>query len=127
IDGGAVYLNSSREYLSEYDNATYDLTTNTLTNVSIVWGMGINLTVKVNSAVVGGIANFNVDGADATLVTSDAALDLTHSRVSGFTVASSNTTGTNFTVKDLGTALQIAGGSGTDTLTAQGFTFSADQ
>ena len=60
-------------------------------------------------------------------MTSDAALDLSHSTVSGFTVASSNATGTNFTVHDIGTAFQVAGGSGTDTLTAQGFAFSADQ
>jgi hypothetical protein len=39
----------------------------------------------------------------------------------------SNATGTNFTVQDIGTAFQVAGGSGTDTLTAQGFVFSADQ
>ena len=31
------------------------------------------------------------------------------------------------TVHDLGTAFQIAGGSGTDTITAQGFAFTADQ
>ena len=64
---------------------------------------------------------------NAKLVTSDAALDLSHSTVSGFTVASSNASGTNFTVHDIGTAFQVAGGSGTDTITAQGFAFSADQ
>ena len=83
--------------------------------------------MKINSAVAGGVANFNGYGTNAKLVTSDAALDLSHSTVSGFTVASSNATGTNFTVQDIGTAFQIAGGSGTDTITAQGFTFSADQ
>jgi Tryptophan-rich Synechocystis species C-terminal domain/Cadherin domain/RTX calcium-binding nonapeptide repeat (4 copies) len=127
IDGGSVYLNSSGQYSSEYDNATYDLTTNTLTNVNTLWGHGNNLTVKVNSAVIGGIANFNVYATDAKLVTSDAALDLSHSRVSGFVVVSSNAIGTNFTVHDVGTALQVAGGSGTDTITAQGFVFSAAQ
>ena len=35
--------------------------------------------------------------------------------------------GTAFTVGDLGTAFQIAGGSGQDTIIATGFTFSADQ
>ena len=83
--------------------------------------------MKINSAVAGGVANFYGHGTNAKLVTSDAALDLSHSTVSGFTVASSNATGTNFTVHDIGTAFQIAGGSGTDTLTAQGFAFSADQ
>ena len=83
--------------------------------------------MKINSAVAGGVANFNGYGTNAKLVTSDAALDLSHSTVSGFTVASSNATGTNFTVHDIGTAFQVAGGSGTDTITAQGFAFSADQ
>ena len=83
--------------------------------------------MKINSAVAGGVANFYGYGTNAKLVTSDAALDLSHSTVSGFTVASSNATGTNFTVHDIGTAFQIAGGSGSDTITAQGFAFSADQ
>ena len=66
-------------------------------------------------------------GTNAQLVTSDAALDLSHSTLSGFTVASSNATGTNFTVHDIDTAYQVTGGSGTDTITAQGFAFSAAQ
>ena len=116
------YLNSNGS-----DNAVYDLTTNTLSHIDSLYGSGTNLTVKINSAVAGGVANFYGYGTNAKLVTSDAALDLSHSTVSGFTVASSNATGTNFTVHDIGTAFQIAGGSGTDTLTAQGFAFSADQ
>ena len=125
IDGGSnghIYLNSNGS-----DNAVYDLTTNTLSHITYLYGYGTNLTVKINSAVAGGVANFSGYGTNAKLVTSDAALDLSHSTVSGFTVASSNATGTNFTVHDIGTAFQIAGGSGTDTITAQGFTFSADQ
>ena len=126
IDGG-----SSRQYIylnwNGSDNAVYDLTTNTLSHINYLCGYGANLTVKINSAVAGGVANFYGNGTNAKLVTSDAALDLSHSTVSGFTVASSNATGTNFTVHDIGTAFQVAGGSGTDTLTAQGFVFSADQ
>ena len=38
-----------------------------------------------------------------------------------------NALGTAFTVGDLGTAFQIAGGSGQDSIIATGFTFSADQ
>ena len=83
--------------------------------------------MKVNSAVAGGVANFNGDATNAKLVTSDAELDLSHSTVIGFTVTSSNAIGTNFTVQDIGTALQVRGGFGTDTLTAQGFVFSTDQ
>ena len=47
--------------------------------------------------------------------------------MSGFTVTSTNALGTTFTVGDLGTAFQIAGGSGQDTMIATGFTFTADQ
>jgi hypothetical protein len=119
---GEVDLNTSGSA-----NATYDLTTNTLTHVSYLYGSGTNLTLKINSAVATGVASFYGSGTNTQLVTSDAALDLSHSTVSGFTVTSSNASGTNFTVHDLGTAFQIAGGSGTDTITAQGFAFSADQ
>src|SRR6185312_163666 len=112
-----------------FDNAVYDLTTNTLSQIAYLvspyWGA--NLTVKINSAVAGGIANFDGNGTNDKLVTSDAALDLSHSTVNGFTVASSNATGTNFTVHDIATAYQVTGGSGTDTLTAEGFAFSAAQ
>ena len=54
-------------------------------------------------------------------------LILSHTTVSGFAVTSTNALGTTFTVSDLGTAFQIAGGSGHDTIVATGFTFSADQ
>ena len=66
-------------------------------------------------------------GTNDKLVTSDAVLDLSHSTVNGFTVTSSNATGTNFIVHDIDTAFQVVGGSGTDTLTANGFVFSAGQ
>ena len=93
-----------------------------------MWGGGVNLTVKINSAAAGGVARFEASRENAKLVTSDAALDLSHSTVvSGFTVASSNATSTNFIVNDIETAFRITGGSGTDTVTAQGFVFSADQ
>ena len=65
-----------------------------------------------------GIANFYANGANDQLVTSDATLDLSHSSVSGFTVASTNASGTTFTVQDVGTAFQIAGGPGQDTIVA---------
>jgi hypothetical protein len=61
------------------------------------------------------------------LVASDVTLDLLHSSVSGFTVASTNTSGTTFTVKDFSTAFQIAGGPCQDTIVATDFNFTADQ
>jgi Ca2+-binding RTX toxin-like protein len=119
----SIYLN-----LNGSNSAVYDLTTNTLSHIdSLVGYGGANLTVKVNSAVASGVAGFYGWGANAKLVTSDAALDLSHSTVSGFSVVSTNAGGTNFTVQDIGTAFQIAGGTGQDTITAQDFVFSVDQ
>jgi hypothetical protein len=60
-------------------------------------------------------------------VTSDATLDLSQTKVSGFSVVSANALGTTFTIGDLGSAFQIAGGPGHDTLVARGFTFTTDQ
>ena len=94
------------------DNATYDLTTNTLAHINYLYGDGLNLTLKINSAVASGGCEFYGNGTNDQLVTSDAMLDLSHSSVSGFTVASTNAIGTTFTVQDVGTAFQIAGGPG---------------
>ena len=66
-------------------------------------------------------------GQNAKLATAGSTLDLSHTTVAGFSVTSTNGLGTAFTVGDLGTAFQIAGGSGQDTIIATGFTFSADQ
>ena len=109
------------------DNAIYDLTTNTLAHISTLYGNGQNLTLKINSTTASGVRSFYGSGANEQLVTSDATLDLPHSSVSGFTVASTNASGTTFTVQDVGTAFQIAGGPGQDTIVANGFAFSADQ
>jgi hypothetical protein len=119
---GILYLNSSAAA-----NVSYDLTANTLQNIEQLLGFGTNLTLKINSADATGVSIFYGYGYNDQLVTSDATLDLSHSAVHGFTVTSSNAAGTNFTVQDVDTAFLVAGGSGTDTLTAQGFTFSADQ
>ena len=50
-------------------------------------------------------------------MTSDAALDLSHSGVGGFTIASSNAIGTNFIMRDFESAVHVVGGSGSDTIT----------
>ena len=60
-------------------------------------------------------------------MTAGSTLDLSHTTVSGLTVVSTNGLGTTFTVGDLGTAFQVAGGSGQDTLIAQGLTLTAAQ
>ena len=105
---------------------TYDLTSTTLSNVN-VYGNADNVTLLINNADTAGVQSFGAGGLGDKLVTAGSTLDLSHTTVSGFTVASTNALGTTFTVGDLGTALQIAGGSGHDTLIAQGFTLTAAQ
>ena len=105
---------------------TYDLTSNTLSHVNIS-GYGDNITLLINDAVTAGVQSFNAYGSNTKLATAGSMLDLSHTMVAGFAVTSANALGTAFTVGDLGTAFQIAGGSGNDTIVATGFTFSADQ
>ena len=97
---------------------TYDLTSNTFSHVSI-YGCADNITLLINNADTAGVQSFSAFGLGDKLVTAGSTLDLSHTTVSGFTVASTNALGTTFTVGDLGTAFQIAGGSGQDTLIAR--------
>jgi hypothetical protein len=106
---------------------TYDLTSSTLSRVNNLYASSSSITLLINSSVAASVQYFSGFNPDDQLVTSDATLDLSQTRVSGFTVVSTNALGTTFTVGDLGTAFQIAGGPGQDTLIAQGFTFTADQ
>ena len=105
---------------------TYDLTSNTLSNVGIS-GSGDNITLLINNADAASVSFFSAAGSGDKLVTAGSTLDLSHTGVTGFTVASTNALGTTFTVGDLGTAFQIAGGPGHDTLIAQGLTLTAAQ
>jgi hypothetical protein len=106
---------------------TYDLTSNTFSHTNVFDGSGDNVTLLINNTDTAGVQSFYASGQGNKLVTAGSTLDLSHTTLGGFAVASANALGTTFTVGDLGTALQIAGGSGQDTLIAQGFTFSADQ
>jgi hypothetical protein len=106
---------------------TYDLTSNTFSNVYRVEGSANNVTLLINSSDTAGIGSFETLSTSDSLVTAASTLDLSNTTVNGFRVSSTNGLGTTFTVKDLGTALQIAGGPGHDTLIAQGFTLTADQ
>jgi hypothetical protein len=130
INGGASPFTSTYLYFanSSFPSApvTYDLTSNTFSNVS-VYGSGDNITFLINSSDTAGIKSFNAFGASTNLVTAASTLDLSNTTVSGFRVSSTNGLGTTFTVKDLGTAFQIAGGPGHDTLIAQGLTLTAAQ
>ena len=92
-----------------------------------VYGNADNITLLINNADTAGVQSFNAFGLGDKLVTAGSTLDLSHTTVSGFTVASTNALGTTFTVGDLGTAFQVAGGSGQDTLIVQGLTLTAAQ
>jgi hypothetical protein len=135
IDGfnGGGYLKDENLTLnlnwSGEGNVSYDLTSNTFHNITSLYGAGNNLTLQISSATVSGVSHFYGSGIGANdrLVTSDSTLDLSHSTVAGFSVASTNSTGTTFTVQDLATAFTISGGSGQDTIVATGFNFTADQ
>jgi hypothetical protein len=105
---------------------TYDLTSNSFSHVSIQGG-GNDLTLLINNADTAGVQSFYGYGTNDELVTAGSTLDLSHSTVSGFRVVSSNPFGTTFTVGDLGTAFQIAGGPRHDTIQTSAFTFTADQ
>jgi hypothetical protein len=125
IDGGsgaALDLN-----WNGVQNATYDLTGNALSNINGLCGQGSKLTVKINTGTASGIASFNGLGPNDQLLTSDVTLDLSHSLVNGFTVASTNASGTTFIVQDVNTAFEIAGGPGQDSIVASGFAFTAAQ
>jgi Hint domain len=106
---------------------TYDLTSNTFSHVGYIYGDSDNVNLAINSSDTSGIHSFSALGSNDTLTTASSTLDLSHTTVSGFRVVSTNGLGTTFTVGDLGTALQIEGGPGHDTLVAQGFTLTADQ
>ena len=108
-----VYF-SNPNYGTSY---TYDLTSNTFANIGFVYASGA--TLKINSADAAGVQQFYGFGPNALLQTSDATLDLMHTKVTGMFVTSSDALGTTFTVGDLGTALQVEGGPGNDTLVAQ--------
>ena len=96
---------------------TYDLTSNTFSHVNIYVG-GDNVTLLINNADTAGVQSFSGWGQNAKLATAGSTLDLSHTTVAGFSVTSTNALGTAFTVGDLGTAFQIAGGSGQDTIVA---------
>ena len=104
---------------------TYDLTSNTFSHANI--NGDSNVTLLINNADTAGIQSFNGYGSNSKLATAGSTLDLSQTTVAGFAVTSTNGLGTAFTVGDLGTAFQIAGGAGQDSIIATGFTFSADQ
>jgi hypothetical protein len=105
---------------------TYDLTSNTLSHVNMSVGSN-DVTLLINNANTAGVQSFTGYGLNDKLVTAESTLDVSDTTVAGLWVTSVNGLGTAFTVGDLGTAIQIAGGAGQDTIVATSFAFSADQ
>jgi hypothetical protein len=120
----SLYLQFSNQ---TYTSLNYDLTSNMLSHVYDVVGTGDNLSFTVNNSDLAAVQLFTGYGQNDQLVTGSSALDLSHTSVTGFRVVSTNGLGTTFTVGDLGTALQVDGGPGHDTLIAQGLTLTAAQ
>ncbi|HEU0083486.1 MAG TPA: type I secretion C-terminal target domain-containing protein, partial [Bradyrhizobium sp.] len=112
---------------------TYDLTSNTFSQVKISLMFG---TLLINSAAMAGVESVRGDtfATNAHLKTADATLDLTHTSVymgwnknGEMGITSTNASGTTFKVADFDTAMEVGGGPGQDTLVATGFTFTASQ
>src|ERR1700737_4117686 len=106
---------------------TYDLTANTFSFINISAGPDNAPHLLNNNPDSAGVQSFNAFGSNGRLVTAGSALDLSHTTISGFAVVSTNGLGTIFTVADLGTAFQITGGPGHDTIETSAVTFTADQ
>jgi hypothetical protein len=124
--GYTTYLNFYNQGVFPALPVTYDLTSNTLSRVNI-GAYGDNITLLINNTDTVGVQSFNGSGQNDKLSTAESTLDLSHTTVAGLAVTSTNALGTAFTVGDLGTAFQIAGGAGQDTIFATGFTFTVDQ
>ena len=118
IDGG-----SSSDRLELGGSGIYDLRTATLTGIEYL-GLGNGTVALVDDGTLDGFSNLS-GGAASRIETAEASLDLTGISLTGATAHSSNTVGTTFTADNKATALQVFGGSGTDTLQATSLTFTA--
>ena len=126
--GGTAYPGSTALYAGPASEI--DLTQATLGNTfTLYFSYGNNATVDVTSAQLAHlheITGYQANTGDK-VQTADATLDLTHTLVSFGTVASTNTTGTTFTVADPTSGLHVVGGPGNDTLIGSGFAFTDGQ
>ena len=83
-------------------------------------------TFIVDQAILASFTSLN-GSSTSQLVTNDASLNLSGKNISSIMVTSGNAAGTTFTISNVNNAFQIAGGAGSDTLVASGFTFTAEQ
>ena len=83
-------------------------------------------TLLIDQASLNGFTQIS-GSSTAQLLTDEASLDLTGISVSNIKVASTNATGTTFTVDNVNTALSIVGGPGDDTIDASTLTLSQSQ
>jgi VCBS repeat-containing protein len=119
IDGSA----GSNDRVNVNDGRDIDLTKSTITGIEHLnlYGGG---TETVGSHTFDGNSEIYVAGG---LTTASATLDLSHVTYVGRSVASTNATGTTFTVSSAQVGFSVMGGTGNDTLVANGFSFTADQ
>ena len=123
IDGGSGSFDDLYLYPS---NTTLDLQPATLTGVERLYLTGSNLTALIDADTLTGVTSiFRKFGQQARHRRLGAG---PHGEVcSTATVESTNATGTTFTVSDSGTAFQVFGGPGSDTLQTTSFAFTAAQ
>ncbi|WP_441279892.1 Ig-like domain-containing protein [Bradyrhizobium sp. 63_E2_N1_3] len=93
------------------------------------WALALSpdQSVEIDQASVSHLTSIS-GGTSDHLHTADATLDLTHTTVvNGADIASTNASGTTFTVANATTGFHVLGGAGDDTLVASGFAFTAGQ
>src|SRR5262249_35133719 len=102
-----------------------------LSAIEGVYGGNFSLSLTSGATLALDDAPTHVTGisgdVSGTMQTSAAALDLSNFAISGVQIASTNAAGTTFTVPNLATAYEVAGGPGQDTLVANGFNFTDTQ
>ena len=122
LDGGA----GTADLLNLYGSGVHDLRGIDLSNIEQIDLNGSNRTVLIDQASLTGVTTI-FGNASNQFVTAEPELNLIGLQVSGVKIASSNATGTTFTVDNASTALQIVGGPGNDTLDASTISLTADQ
>jgi VCBS repeat-containing protein len=123
LDGGA---GTADQLLLNLLPGTFDLRVVPLQNIEHLNFNTTNGVLKIDQAHLTGFTSIT-GGTGSRLVTDEATLNLTGKPVTNLTVETSNATGTVFTVNSASTAFQITGGTGQDTLVANGFAFSSAQ
>jgi Ca2+-binding RTX toxin-like protein len=122
FDGGA----GTSDRLDFFVNGTFDLQSMTLTGVEQLRLFGSTTTALIDADALSGLTSIS-GNVGTKLVTAEATMNLTGKTVTSVIVESTNAAGTTFTVSASGTAFQIFGGPGGDTIETSSFAFTATQ